>query len=772
MVSSNNANQNASSPSGPKKIAGISSPTRDPLYRGIFKLLPSVQRVHPRLFVSPAEIAAAEDHYRRDPDFFRPLLPKFNTLSTKSTVFPPENVDNVRKLAWLASAYRVTRDPAYLTLLKQCIPALKSFNAFEIPTIGTSNLDLNASDYLILFSLTYDVLKGIADPELEQSIRGALIREAQAAYRSLVSLPTFPYEQNHLTKPISGLGIAGMTLLDELAEAHDWAIYARNLMERADDTIAHDGWFFEGMSYWSYTLYSTVIFTTALKNTTGDDWFQKPLYKLGPLYAAHVILPNPNFVFDFGDCGPRVLTDGKSAQAGYNDPWHTVPVRIVNTVPYALQRGLNDPLSADVINRVSSLDPQSTNYLDAMFLLLWDVRTPAKSTLGNLAQPPYHYFDDMDVIHWRSSWNDPKATALAFKSGPPAGHHIASLLPLYPEWKPAMSHAHPDAGAFILFAQGAYLVGVTDYAVKETANCSSLLVDGAGQEKSGTPWSTFSKGPYSKYNKIHLEHVWLGRDVAAATAVIQDAYGDDLKLRSLRRDLIMVAGRYLVIRDQIDSELPHEYEWRLQVDREVRNSRANRFAVENGDGRLVIENLSPVASFKTEPTIVETELYIKTVSRPQQRGFHLAMKSPKATRFRFLTAMEVQTRGQSESSFKATEAANNRIELSDGTSSCTIWIGASDELQGTFAYILRDAQGAIQSTGVAGKSLTAESLRLTLPASANATVRPTSDGTWEAESTSKPFTDALELQAVGKPSQRVRVKAISTGIEANSAAQP
>ena len=95
-------------------------------------------------------------------------------------------------------------------------------------------------------------------------------------------------------------------------------------------------------------------------------------------------------------------------------------------------------------------------------------------------QQAWHYFPDHDVFYWRSDWSK-RATAFAFKCGPPEGHHTEVLLKQFPDWRLSSGHAHPDANSFIIFAKGQYLTGDTGYAgVPMTEHHNTLLVNGKG----------------------------------------------------------------------------------------------------------------------------------------------------------------------------------------------------------------------------------------------------------------------------------------------------
>ena len=98
-------------------------------------------------------------------------------------------------------------------------------------------------------------------------------------------------------------------------------------------------------------------------------------------------------------------------------------------------------------------------------------------------QAKWHYFADHDAAYWRSNWKD-DATAFAFKSGPPEGHAAAQKLIQFPDWRLSSGHAHPDAGSFIIWANGKYLTGDSGYAgIPLTEHHNTLVFDKKGQAK-------------------------------------------------------------------------------------------------------------------------------------------------------------------------------------------------------------------------------------------------------------------------------------------------
>ena len=94
--------------------------------------------------------------------------------------------------------------------------------------------------------------------------------------------------------------------------------------------------------------------------------------------------------------------------------------------------------------------------------------------------PTWHRFEDADVVFWRTDWGA-KATAVAFKCGPPEGHETTELMQKYPDWHLEDGHVHPDVNSFILFAKGAVFDG--GFGV-----CGDAEDGGAQHAAGGWPW--------------------------------------------------------------------------------------------------------------------------------------------------------------------------------------------------------------------------------------------------------------------------------------------
>lgn len=715
--------------SGPEKTETTPQPVTDNKKDIPVASKPNLKGVHPRLFLSEAELQQLARAYQADPQAMGRFLPKPDgeEMTKVPTVFPIKEWDGqgnilspwawieASALASLANAYRITGDAQYLERFKLWLAVLPASLPIEIPHLFEGNRDLSVGPMLLGLASAYDLLKGHVDAETEKALRGALTLQAGQTYRDLKALKHFPYEQNHFFIPLNALIVAAAALDDETPEANEWKAWATEMSGKCLEALSRDSWYHEGISYWDFSMLFPTAAAIVLKRTTGEDRFQKPPFRDTDKYLSHQFLPDPKYAFDFADWGPRVEAGGKAFQHGYDKPWHTLTTRVGQFIPYFTWKEQRSPLMQNFLTTVAKKSSTTLGFASLVQMGM-PKETPAIAELP----PPYHYFSDMEVVHWRNAWDAPDATALAFKSGPPAGHHFAKFIKAHPDAAAALGHPHPDAGSFILFAKGAFLANDTGYAIKKTAYHNTLLVDGIGQHKDGSAWLSFdpSQGakPYDEYDKIRMTDVWLAPNVMAATAVFDAAYADTLQLQKMNRSLIMINGRFLVVLDEIQSELPHAYTWLLHTDKEPRQIAPNRFVMTNGPAQLAVQNLIPVESSEIAPTIVETELYNPERPRPQQRGFHLALTSAKAKIACFVTAFCVQSSDENESQFQATLQDGNRIVMSDGEQTCTVWIGQGGGLDGNFAYSLHKKGSSTREVGLFGKELRHGDIHLSQPA--------------------------------------------------------
>lgn len=663
--------------------------------------------------LTPDDLQKRKKEYQQDSIFFDEFFKEESALGGKGLNFSTDEAasGNAIMLARVALGSVITRRPDLQKRLRGGLVALGDFKPIRVKSMGSGNADLNVGVFLIGLSLSYDLLKAELSEDEIAPLRKCIVDQSEAFFTDVQNWRKVSFEQNHLIIPLCGLGMASMALLDEEPRAEAWGILVRNAVKHSFRLLSQDGWFFEGAWYWNFTLQYCLPYVVALKRNTGEDFTGYPIFKDLPLYLAHIYTPNPNFVFDFGDSSANIKTKG-NFQTGWDKPWHTHPLYIYLAVPGLLNSIHPQPFLEDSIRFLSPVCTNGTFAklpgpppMTAIFQLathtVFSTNSVPRPQRENF--PPYHHFKDMDVLHWRQNWSDPKATALAFKSGPPAGHEFGAVIQRneYPGWVPSLGHAHPDAGSFILFSKGVYLANDSGYlGKKESASHNCILVDGKGQYQGGTAWDTFASAPYSKYNKIRLENSWLTEEAAAAKAVYQDAYEDDLRLSKVERTLFSVGGRWVMIYDAIASEKEHRYEWLLHSDQAAKQNVAGVWSMENGPARLLIQPILKVEKAEVSETTVEAGCYGESI--PQNRGHHLSLASSQAKEFEFLNLLTIQDIEQTST----VQVSGNKakLEIGEKQDQVTCYLGNSPEFQGQYGYVWKKSDGTM-TVGFLGKSL-------------------------------------------------------------------
>ena len=164
---------------------------------------------------------------------------------------------------------------------------------------------------------------------------------------------------------------------------------------------------------------------------------------------AHATLPGGDFHFDYGDTYTGVLTRSKKSEDyarerinGHFQSSYNVLYNLANKFQNGEVQGVADWFKEK--GQVSA---------EEMWTFIW--YNPKIKSVPIEEQKTWQYFPDHDVVFWRSSWND-DATAFSFKCGPSEGHAALQKQITFPEWRKSSGHAHPDAGSFIIWANGKY----------------------------------------------------------------------------------------------------------------------------------------------------------------------------------------------------------------------------------------------------------------------------------------------------------------------------
>jgi hypothetical protein len=594
------------------------------------RLKPDLVGVHPRVFVSAAGIEAlrarARTTHREDWQKVLAALP------ARAGDPPPAPGPQARRaqnnvahaIAGVSLAWAVEQKPELLAAAKKWTLAAIDYEPWGY-TYNKPNVDLAAGHLLYAIGWAYDLLY----PELTTlergRIRASLERHAALVYEYVTpgaKRTRFEFTQNHDFIPTAGLAVAALALLGESPDAEKWAAAAYAHHHRANQLLSPDGYYYEGIEYWIFSAPWLVHFADAWEHATGESIWALGPYRNWKLYIAHVLLPNGQDAFDFGDVWEGPLTrERRGEEIARLYPGGTLESNC--NILYRVAARLRDAETQAVADRCRAFAHRS---LEEHWTLLWRDASLAAAPMTRL--PLRHHFEDSGVVFFRTSW-EKDALAFAFKAGPPEGHRAARLLARVPEWRQSTGHSHPDAGSFIVWAGGRLVVGDTGYAGRPQARHHNTLVVGdfgQGMEKEHDTWEGMDR---AALDRVHIVETALAPSSARIVADIAAAYPPAAGVTTLRREFSFEAPGRFRVRDRVETAEPRPLAWYLHADRP--------FAIDGPSFRdaagVALEGRAALpagARLRTGPTILTAPGQPGSIEkgRPDQRGYEIVIEPP------------------------------------------------------------------------------------------------------------------------------------------------
>ncbi|MBX7186425.1 MAG: heparinase II/III family protein [Vicinamibacteria bacterium] len=545
--------------------AGDAIPSFAELLAHKVALKPELVGVHPRVFVTKEGLQALRDRARTTHRVeWTKVLANLAAMKGAPPPVPgPQERRSQNNVAFavaeISLAWAVERKPEYLAAAKAWTLAAIDYEPWGY-TYNKPNTDLAAGHLLYALGWAYDLLHDDFTPAERSRIAASLERHANLVYDAFLPRPgkTLRFTQNHDFIPTSGLGIAALALMGESKDAERWAALARAHHHRAGQLLSPDGYYYEGMEYWIFSTPWLVHFLDAWEHATGESLWDRDVFRNWKTLLAHALLPDGQNVFDFGDIWEGPLTRAKKG-ADYERAFPGGALQSNFNVMYRVAARFKDPEAQAIAERYAAFGHSN---LEEYWTLLW--RDAAIRPAPMSAFPLQHHFKDMGVFYYRTSW-EKDALAFAFKAGPPEGHRTAALLGTLPEWSLDSGHAHPDAGSFIIYANGRYLTGDTGYAGLPTArNHNTVTFEGVGQGVEGDH-DVWRGAPYAGFDGIRIRDIEAASSKVTIVADLAAAYPKAGGLRSFTRTFAFDGAAFRVS-DHFTLASPASIEWRLQSD--------------------------------------------------------------------------------------------------------------------------------------------------------------------------------------------------------------
>jgi heparinase II/III-like protein/uncharacterized protein DUF4962 len=535
----------------------------------------------PRLFFDGAALEALREKAKRHPDEWQAFL----KASWAVNHDPPRKSVDERGLHYRvglalpepAFAYAVGRDPAHLQRSRQWIDAVLGYEPWGY-TFSKPNQDIPAGFLLYGLSFAYDLIAADLTPQERARIESKIVEKARLLFEPYTPKAgkRYSYSQNHTYINAAAIGFAGL-VLERDAEQRSWVAFARGVFQRVVETYSPDGYYYEGYHYFEFSAPWIVHFLDAMERSTGEDWYGRIRLDLAKHYVAHSLVDG--LMFDFGDSGRGAADRVHGAQ----------DILGAHNILYRLAQRYRDPQARTVAEWIRTSMSLPTN--EPLWTFVW--RDPAAAAGSMDAIPRFHHFENADVVFFRTSWQ-PKPIAFAFRCGPPEGHHVAGLLPKISDWRLSTGHAHPDAGSFIVIANGRYLTGDAGYTgVKMTADHNTLLLDGRGQENDGRH-EVFRDLPYERLTKIRIVSASERNGAVEIVADGTAAYPASLGLESWTRTFRFDGRSGFAIADDVRTKEPRRATVLLHGDRDI---------VRTGQGVYAVHAAGLTMSVTVDPSL-------------------------------------------------------------------------------------------------------------------------------------------------------------------------
>jgi len=406
--------------------------------------------VHPPRLVSETDWSTLADRCKADPDLDRfnaallararndIALPPLERIPEDGRLLSVSREFIRRSLQW-AFAYRVTREQVFLDRARQEMLAVAAFNEWPEHYLELAEM---ITGMAISYGWLFNDLSADDRAALRAAIVGKGIAQARHGHRA------FRSTNNWNQVCIGGMVLGALAVEDdEPALAADLLAAARQGVFIGLNAYRPDGAYPEGPNYWSYGSSFTVLLAAALRGRKGGDWglLDAPGVRRSAEFYTHSIGPSGKH-FDFADS-----VEGQE-----------LPCAIVY-----LARELDQPALLTAKREMIRKQQGLSERFAPLSVLWWPTKTG-----GNPLPTSFSAQGAQPLAIWRSSWSDPNAWWFAIKAGG-AAH----------------SHAHMDAGSFVLELDG--LRWAKDLGMQDYGSLESRGIDLWNMKADSTRWQVF-----------------------------------------------------------------------------------------------------------------------------------------------------------------------------------------------------------------------------------------------------------------------------------------
>jgi len=538
-------------------------PVIQDVVNGIAPIENELLGVHPRLHFTPQAIEELRGKIGTQP--WSRYFARIRTLADGG------------KMPDLALVYLLTGESKYLDGAREALLGLVNNPAWpkNPPHDG-----FVWSDLMYNLALGYDWLYHDLEPAFRQQVRDFLYEQARKHYEPMATHGFYHvnvYAHNHMTNLGLNVLSAACALFGEVEGIGPWLRYFMEKVRTITEALAADGASPEGICYGAFFTEYYMKMLDLTRTLLGWDFFTDNAYlRHVPNYFLYCMLPE------------RRLTEGNVHLCfgdGVRYNWHG-PEYFLRKLA-AEYRNPYAEWAADLQE-----EKHASRDIGAFLNLAWD--DPAVTPKPPADLPTLHHFTDKGLVIMRSGW-DGDESVFGFRCGPHAGRHA---LKNYPQ-SIGGGHMAPDAGSFLLYAHGDWLISDGWYAKKFTNYRNTVLVNGIGQTGEGGEWFEClelrreKRGPSIPRVEREADYDYIIGNVAPA-------YEHAAKLIRYLRHVLYLRPDCWVLIDELETVEPstfdlyfHAYGQPFQTDRPFTPAGERVWTTGGENGSLRITALQP-----------------------------------------------------------------------------------------------------------------------------------------------------------------------------------
>src|SRR5690554_1094013 len=563
-------------------LAGSTCDNNEP--KAIDTDVENIKTGHPRILLLEGEEAQIKEMISSDAKWKKmhdAIIKECNVIITKPEL---ERVmigrrllgtsrELLRRVFYLSYGYRMTGNVLYSNKAEKEMLAVSRFTDWN-PTHF-----LDVGEMTMGVAIGYDWLYNVLPESSRNELKHAIVHKGLNPSKDS-NYNWFLRTENNWNQVCN----AGMTF-GALAVQEDYPSLANEIIERAFETIPlsmevydPDGVYPEGYGYWGYGTTFNILFLSAVEKALNSDrgLSQSPGFLQTSDFLKHMSAPSgKNFNWSDNGQGTNLSPAMFWLASKRNDP----------SVLWEQKQFLEE----DNFSKF-------TQIRELPAIMIW-----AKNlALNNITEPEEKFWYGQGtnpVAMMRTSWSDPNAIYLGFKSG-----------------SPSVNHGHMDVGSFVMEADGVRWAsdpGMQNYESLESKGMSIF-----GKTQDAQRWTIYRTNNHSHnvitINNQHQQVKGYGKidkysdedKFSFAVSDISSIYSNQIK--KVVRGVAIKDGKYVVVRDEVETTGKEtKFKWAMFTFADVELS--NNSAILTSDNKklyLKVEGPSGIEmkTWSTAPT--------------------------------------------------------------------------------------------------------------------------------------------------------------------------